>query len=104
LVRANDRCVDHHPVFIDLELQRLEDRCPEAAMRPLGEPVVRSLPRSKPLRQVSPRNARLGAVQHRVDEQPVPSFRSWSAARGQRGADQLPLLVGQGVSVHHDPL
>jgi len=68
LVRANDRCVEHHPVFIDLELQRLEDRCPEAAMRPLGEPVERSFPRSKPLWQVSPRNARFGAIQHRVDE------------------------------------
>jgi hypothetical protein len=104
LVRANDRCVDHHPVVIDLELQRLEDRCPEAAMRPLGKPVERGLPRSKPLWQVSPRNASLGAVEHRVDEQAVPSFRSWSASRGQRGADQLPLLVRQCVSVHHAPL
>jgi hypothetical protein len=103
LVCANDRAVDDRTDLVDLQLERLEDQLPAALLRPIRERVVDRLPRAKPLGQVSPSHACLGAKEHGFDEEPVTSRGRWSRLLPRKdGLQASSLILGQRVSMHAD--
>ena len=74
-MRANDRAVNDGADFVDLVLELAKDGLPVAITRPVGEAVVDGFPRTKSLRQISPRNTSFGAVEHGIDEEAVAPYR-----------------------------
>jgi hypothetical protein len=100
-VCSDYRSIDDGANFINLELKLLEYSEPDAAIRPVGKPVVDRLPRTKALRQIAPRNACLRTVENRVDELPVANLGSRPLPLLWKQLVKLsPLFVGQSVSVH----
>src|SRR6185312_16342122 len=75
LMCADDRSVDDRACVVDLVLQLTEDRGPVSLPRPVREAVVDRLPRAKSLRQVTPRRAGLGSIEHGLDEESVSAHR-----------------------------
>ena len=100
---ADNGAVDDRPSLIDLDLQLFEDCGPVPGARPVGEAVVDRLPWAKPLRQIAPRHARLGSVQHALDEQTVASGgRRPRLLSRQDSLKPTPLFVRECVPVHPD--
>jgi len=84
-------------------LELVEDSLEDPLVVPAGELVVNGVPGTESLRQVSPRNARLGDVEDSVHEGAVgqvgwpstPTCLGW-----QQGADPGPFCITQFVPVH----
>ena len=101
LMRPDDCSIDDGPEFVVLELQFLEYEVPDAAVRPIREPVVDRLPWSESLWQITPRKPGLRAVQHGVDEKPISELGPWTLALlRQKLAEPRPLFVVQSMSMH----
>jgi hypothetical protein len=99
LMCADTGGIEDGPDRIVIDAQFFENPFPHTALGPIVETIEDALPRPKSLRQIPPRAARLGAIQHRVDEQPVVSDRT--RAQFRKNLPQvLPLLVGQSMSMH----
>ena len=100
---ADDRSVDDRACVVDLVLQLTEDRGPVSLPRPVREAVVDRLPRAKSLRQVTPRRAGLGSIEHGLDEESVSAYRRRARALSRQHAlKPTPLLFRECVSVHRD--
>jgi hypothetical protein len=69
LVRTNVRGVEENALFIELDLQALEDLLPVLSPRPQSEAVVDGLPRPKPRGEISPRRTGFQAIEDRIDEE-----------------------------------
>jgi hypothetical protein len=71
-VRTNDRRIEQNALFVELDLEVLENSLPVPSPRPQRKPVVDRLPWPEALGQVAPRNAGLEAIEDCVDEEAVP--------------------------------
>jgi hypothetical protein len=101
LMRPDDRSVDDRTNVVVFELQLLEDKFPDAAVRPVCEPVVNRFPRSKPLWKIAPRNPGLRAVQDGIDEKSIAQLRFGALALlRQKPTQSRPLFIGQSMSMH----
>jgi hypothetical protein len=98
---ANDRAIDDGAGLIDFERQLFEDGFPVTFAGPVRETVVDGFPRSKTLRQVTPRHPGLGAEQDRFDEKPI-ALHGGGARRLRRKnfLKATPLGVRERMSVH----
>ena len=103
-MRTNDGGVEEHPLLIELNLEALEYVLPVPSPRPEREPVVDGFPRTEALGQISPRNARLQSVQHRVDEEALAKLGCRTATTRKHSRQQVPLGVGQSMTVCHSQL
>ena len=102
-MRADDGAIDDGAGLIDLNLQLLEDRGPVTPLRPIVKTVVDGLPRPESLRQIPPRRACLGAVQHGLDEETVAACRGGPCSLSRQNAfEATPLCIRERVSVHRD--
>jgi hypothetical protein len=103
LVCPNDGPVNDAAGLVDFQLQGFEHGRPNAALRPVREPVVHGLPRTEALWKVTPWDPRACAVQNRVYERTIPERRLWAATLlGKNVTESLPLFVGKRVAVHPD--
>jgi hypothetical protein len=101
LVRSDYGSINDRANVVDLKLQLLEYFEPDPAVRPIREPIVNRLPWTKALRQITPRNACLGAIEDCIDELPITDFGSRAlSALWKQLAKTGPLFVGQCVTVH----
>ena len=71
---ADVTAINNRSGFVDTNLQRLKDEFPITALRPVVEAIVDAFPRPEALGQITPRQARLGAKEHRIYELPVADF------------------------------
>jgi hypothetical protein len=102
-VRLRVGTVGHVRVAVGAFLEFVEDPPEDPLAIPAGEFVVNGVPWTESLRQVSPRNARLGDVEDRVHEGAVGQTRWPSTATclgWQQGFDSGPFRITQFVSVH----
>src|SRR5437868_9272910 len=73
----------------------------QQTLSPPCEAVVDGLARSEALGEIPPRHAGLGSVDDRIDEQAISADGLGPAASlGQNRLQPLPLLVGQGMTMH----
>jgi hypothetical protein len=102
-VRLRVGTVDHVRVAVGALLELVEDSLEDLLAIPASELVVNGVPWTESLRQVSPRNARLGHVEDRVHEGAVGQLRwpSTPTCLGwQQGFDPGPFSITQFVPVH----
>ena len=104
LMRTNDGSIEEHALIIELDLKMLENALPVPPPRPKRESVVDSFPRTEALGQISPRNARLESVQHRLDEEALAKFRCRPATTWKYAGQKFPLRIGQSMAVCHSQL
>ena len=99
LVRPDHGAVDERAdVVVDAKL--FEDLLPDASFGPSGETVVRGLPWTVSLRDVTPGRPGLESPHHRVDERAVPTLGSRAWLDRQKVLHLRPLGIAQLVSVH----
>jgi hypothetical protein len=100
-VRLRVGTVGHVRVAGGALLEFVEDPPEDALAIPAGELVVNGVPWTESLRQISPRNARLGDVEDRVHEGAVGQVR-WpttpTCLGWQQGFDSGPFGITQSVS------
>ena len=99
-MRADVAAVDDGARFVDAHTQRFVDAFPDAATRPVRETIVDVVPRAKALREITPGNSGLRAIQDRLDEFPVAEVRASALLCRQYCLEALPLLVGERVPSH----
>jgi len=95
--------IDHVRVAVGAFLELVEDLLEDLLAIPARELVVNRVPWTESLRQVSPRNARLGDVEDRVHEGAIGQIRwpSTPTCLGrQQGCDSGPFCITQFVPVH----
>jgi hypothetical protein len=89
--------------MVGVLFELVEDSLEDLLAIPACELVVNGVPGAESLRQVSPRNARLGDVEDRVHKGAVGQLRRSSAPTclgWQQGFDPGPFCVTQFVPVH----
>ena len=95
--------VGHVRAVVGTLLEFIEDPLEDPLAIPARELVVNGVPWTESLRQVSPRNARLGDVEDRVHEGAVGQI-GWSTTPTrlgrQQGFDPSPFGIIQFMSVH----
>ena len=98
---ADDGAVDDRADIVDFELELAEYEVPVPFLRPVGEAVVHRLPGTESLRQVTPRAARLGAIEHGVDEEAVTEERRRPCLlRRQNSLEPPPMILRKRMAVH----
>ena len=97
-VDLDDSAVDHGVFEVGVFGQGSEYPVESIRLNPSAEPLEHRVPFTELLRQVTPRTARPGDPQHRLDEEPRVRARATGItfpAKAVR-ADERPLRIGQG--------
>jgi hypothetical protein len=68
LVSADDRGVNDHVFVVLIACQQLENTLENPTLRPLIEALMDDLPITKPLREITPRNAGSISIENSLDE------------------------------------
>jgi hypothetical protein len=100
-VDAEQLGVDEAP-FVEPQLQPLDNAVEQAAVAHPPEAVVDGLPGAEALGQVAPGGAGVEPPEDAVEHKAVvlPLAARLGRLRGEEGSEQLPLLVGEFVSLH----